>query len=95
MRAIATGATWVSGGVAARLRAQASALPEPYLHPELTPVEQEVYALLGRGWSNKQIVAHLHCTEQTVRNYCSHIYKKLGINRAELIVQFQNNLKKT
>ena len=31
LRAIAAGATWVSGGVAARLRDQASALPEPCL----------------------------------------------------------------
>lgn len=95
LRAIAAGATWVSGGVAARLCAQASELSYTHPHADLTPVEQEVYVLLGRGWSNGQIVAHLHCTEQTVRNYSSRIYKKLGINRAELIVQFQSNLKKS
>ena len=95
LRAVALGATWVSGGVAARLRTQVVERYGECPHTGLTPVEQEVYILMGRGWSNKQIAAHLHCTQQTVCNYSSHIYKKLGINRMELIVEFQSNLKKS
>lgn len=95
LRAIAAGATWVSGGVATRLRTQAH---EPshnaLIQSHLTPAEQQVYGLLGCGWSNQQIANHLHFTRQTVRNHSSQIYKKLGMNRTELIVQFQANLKK-
>lgn len=95
LRATMAGVTWVSGGVAAQWRTQTTELVDACPRADLTPVEQTVYALLGRGWKNKQIAAHLHCTPQTVCNYNSHIYKKLGLNREELIVAFQSNLKKS
>lgn len=95
LRAIRDGMTWVSGGVATRLRTQAVAPGSMGLHPDLTPAEQQHYVLLGHGWSNKQIAVHLQCTPQTVCNYNSRIYKKLGINRLALIAEFQNSLKQS
>ena len=95
LRATGDGTRWVSGGVATRLCAQAIDPGNMCPHPDLTPFEQAVYVLLGRGWSNKQIAAHLQCTEQTVCNYNSRIYKKLGINRLELIAEFQRYLKQS
>lgn len=50
----------------------------------LTPREQEMYALLIEGVSNKEIAARLFLSEGTVRVYLSGIYQKLGVkNRAQ------------
>lgn len=46
----------------------------------LTPREQEVYALLKDGASNREIAERLFLSEGTVRVYLSNIYGKLGVN---------------
>jgi len=54
---------------------QDAALIEP-----LTPREEQVLHLLAEGLSNKEIGAHLHLTEGTVKNYVSTIISKLQAN---------------
>ena len=52
----------------------------------LTAREREVLRLLIQAFDNKGIAAHLNIMEQTVRNYISAIYSKLGIvNRIEIM----------
>ncbi|NLD44157.1 MAG: response regulator transcription factor [Chloroflexi bacterium] len=53
----------------------------------LTPREREVLALLASGRTNADIAAALCLAPQTVRNYVSVLYGKLGVaSRAEAIV---------
>ncbi|MBT3274699.1 MAG: response regulator transcription factor [Spirochaetales bacterium] len=52
----------------------------------LTGRERDVLRLLVEARDNRSISEHLHVTEQTVRNYVSTIYTKLGIpNRVEIM----------
>ena len=54
---------------------------------ELSRREREVLERLARGLSNDQIAAELGLVTQTVRNYISAVYDKLGVNsRAAAII---------
>ena len=54
---------------------------------ELTPREKQVLAHLARGSSNDDIAAALALAPQTVRNYITTIYSKIGAHsRAEAVV---------
>jgi DNA-binding NarL/FixJ family response regulator len=54
----------------------------------LTLRQRDVAALLVRtGLSYKQIAAHLHLREGTLRTHAEHVYRALGVHsRAELTV---------
>lgn len=53
----------------------------------LTPREQEVLTLIGRGLNNGQIAERLVIAPKTVRNHVSRIYGKLDVNsRAQAVV---------
>jgi DNA-binding NarL/FixJ family response regulator len=47
---------------------------------ELTPREKTLSRLLLRGRSNKEIASEINLGEQTVRNYMSLLYEKLGVS---------------
>jgi DNA-binding CsgD family transcriptional regulator len=51
---------------------------------ELTETEQRVAELAARGRTNKQIAAELYMGLSTVESHLSHVYRKLGVRRAEL-----------
>ena len=52
-----------------------------------TPREVELLAGIGRGWDNRRLALEFDLAEQTVRNYISKIYEKLGVrSRAEAVV---------
>lgn len=54
---------------------------------ELTPREQEVLDLLGRGLSNRRISTELDIAESTVRAHLHAIFSKLGATqRTEAVV---------
>lgn len=53
----------------------------------LTRREREVVIRMGAGHSNLRIAEELTLTAQTVRNYVTRIYRKIGVtNRAEAVV---------
>jgi PAS domain S-box-containing protein len=53
----------------------------------LTKREREVVSRVGAGQSNLRIAGELSLTPQTVRNYVTRIYRKIGVtNRAEAVV---------
>jgi len=85
IRSVAHGGTWFSRSVV-----------EVLMQPDrpvtlgglgLTHRERELLRLLARGWDNARISRELDLGEQTVRNYLSRLYGKLGVKtRAEAIV---------
>ena len=85
VRGVAHGGTWFSRAVVAVLALP----PRPAVAagPTLTNRERELLALLARGWDNARIAQELRLGEQTIRNYLSRLYGKLGVQtRAEAIV---------
>lgn len=58
----------------------------------LTERQQALLIGLGKGWSNQQIATGLNLAPQTVRNYTSMLYEKLGIDsRANVVIWFHNH----
>jgi DNA-binding NarL/FixJ family response regulator len=53
----------------------------------LTPREQDLLRLLGRGCTNREIAAQLHLTEGTVKTYVTHLLDRLNLrNRSQLAI---------
>ncbi|MDQ7028849.1 MAG: response regulator transcription factor [Ardenticatenia bacterium] len=86
IRTVMEGGVWYSRAIAnklSRLIRQPHRLPEPVL----TPREKEVLRLIAQGYSNTEIAEALNLAYQTVRNYISRIYSKLGVHsRSEVIM---------
>lgn len=58
---------------------------DAFIH--LTSREKEVLAMVAKGLNNKAIAEELAISDQTVRNYVSTLYDKLGISsRVELVL---------
>ncbi len=86
IRAVAHGGTWFSRTVIEQL-IQPACVEHVAATADLTPQEVYLLELLAHGWSNSQIAAESGLAEQTVRNYTSRLYRKLGLaSRSEAIV---------
>ena len=58
----------------------------------LTPREQEVLGLIGKGNTNREIGEQLYITEGTVKTHVTHILNRLNLrNRAQLAI-YANSL---
>jgi NarL family two-component system response regulator LiaR len=81
IRAADAGEAIIDPAVAARLidalADEGAGAPAP--HAELTPREQEVLELIGRGYANKRIARELGVAEKTVKSHVSHVLAKLGV----------------
>ncbi|MCV5941561.1 helix-turn-helix transcriptional regulator, partial [Escherichia coli] len=59
----------------------------------LTRREQEVASLLAQGFDTKEISAHLHLVQGTVKNHRKRIYSQLNVSSlSELFQLFLNHL---
>jgi len=84
VRAIDQGAVWFSQSVAHKLMSLSD--PEDDL-PALTPREKQILTQIALGHDNQTIATTLSLAEQTVRNYASSIYEKIGVaSRVEAVV---------
>lgn len=79
IRLAAAGEALIDPAVAARL-VDALGDERPAEHGELTPREQEVLDLIGRGYANKRIALELGIAEKTVKTHVSHVLAKLGVS---------------
>jgi len=52
----------------------------PQWYKELSATERTIVLLIAKGYSNKEIADHANLGEQTVRNYVSAVYDKLGVS---------------
>ena len=79
VRLAAEGEALIDPAVAARL---VDSLVEDRrgVEPELTPREQEVLDLIGRGFANKRIALELGIAEKTVKTHVGHVLAKLGVS---------------
>ncbi|RFA34015.1 hypothetical protein CAI16_12860 [Virgibacillus dokdonensis] len=59
---------------------------------DLTWRELDIAFLIYQRKKNKEIAQSLHLKEKTVRDYVSIIYKKLGVNKRLLVINFLENL---
>jgi len=83
--AVVQGGTWFSRGVVQKFFEAPEARDRSAL--AFTRREQEMLSGIARGWDNRRIAAEFDLAEQTVRNYISRIYDKLGLHsRAEVVV---------
>ena len=51
----------------------------------LTQREEEIFALIGRGQSNREIAAQLHLSQRTVETHRKNIVAKRGVSGPELV----------
>jgi DNA-binding NarL/FixJ family response regulator len=92
VRTVAAGDGLVAPQVTRRLIAEfARSLPpadaEPAAAERLTDREHEVLECVSRGWSNKEIGAHLHLEESTVKTHVRNVLTKLGLrDRVQAVV---------
>lgn len=77
----------VTQPVLARMRAASTQTAEGHADP-ITPQEQRVLALVADGKTNKEIAAALGLSDKTVKNYLSHVYKKLQLTRRSQAAAF-------
>ncbi|PYC82637.1 DNA-binding response regulator [Streptomyces tateyamensis] len=84
VRTVAAGQSMLDPATTAHLMASLRHRDEPAAGPglaDLTPREQEVLALIGKGETNRQIGRELYLAEKTVKNHISRILAKLGVER--------------
>lgn len=56
---------------------------------QLTPREEEVLALLSKGFANKEIAEKMSVSYETVRDHLRHIYEKLHVHsRTEAVARY-------
>jgi DNA-binding NarL/FixJ family response regulator len=55
------------------------------LQRRLTEREDEIFALIGRGRSSREIAAQLHLSQRTVETHRKNIIAKLGVSGPELV----------
>lgn len=89
IRAVAGGHTCFSRAVMEQMLATTMSQVIDEKNAHLTASERRVLLSVLQGWDNAKIAHELHLAEQTVRNYITNIYTKLGIHsRTELVVRF-------
>lgn len=87
IQAVMSDTTWFSRQLLGQLSNLRLGNAEPYEEINLSRRERQVLAHLARGENNDTIGEELRIATQTVRNYVSTIYDKLGVHsRAEAVV---------
>jgi DNA-binding NarL/FixJ family response regulator len=92
IRTVHKGNVWFSRSIVEKMYEWRASEERSAELPELTNREKDVLEAIAKGWNNSRIAESLGLAEQTVRNYASSIYDKLGLHsRAEVIVWARKN----
>ncbi|MDY7012472.1 MAG: response regulator transcription factor [Cyanobacteriota bacterium] len=81
IRLVDRGYTQLGPGVLEKLMtAESHSTPEPPSElAQLTPREQEVLHLIGKGYSNREIAEALYISERTVKNHVNSLLRRLNL----------------
>jgi DNA-binding NarL/FixJ family response regulator len=60
---------------------------------ELTPREIDVFNLIGKGCTNREIAKELYITEGTVKTHVTHILNRLNLSNRAQIAIYANSVK--
>lgn len=93
VRVILGGGVWVASSVVRRYQSQLDLLHSGHSDSDfslasLTGREKQVFALLVRRFSNKEIADALRISERTVKFHVSNIFLKVGVRRRSGLVGF-------
>jgi DNA-binding NarL/FixJ family response regulator len=92
VRAVVRGETYVAPTLAARLlvnRGKRIEVTADDDRRDLSSREEEIFALVAQGRSNKEVARSLNCTERTVKHHMTNIMQKLNVrNRVEAVLKF-------
>ena len=92
VRAVVRGESYVAPGLAARLlvdRGNRIEVTADDDRRDLSSREEEIFALVAQGRSNKEVARSLKCTERTVKHHMTNIMQKLNVrNRVEAVLKF-------
>jgi DNA-binding NarL/FixJ family response regulator len=103
IRAAGAGGVLVSPEVADRMaRWDGGTGPRPLEHPvdrqqlkeildSFSPREREVIEHIAMAYSNREIAEKMFISEQTVKNYISRIYVRLGVSRRSQLVKLYHS----
>jgi DNA-binding NarL/FixJ family response regulator len=97
VRAIAKGDSYMAPNLAARLLIKQGKQVETVkdIPRNLNSREEEIFAFVARGRSNKEIARALNCTERTVKHHMTKIMQKLNVrNRVEAVLKFRSGQNK-
>ncbi len=79
---VAKGGSLLSPDLVARVLSDLNRRTQPGDRLEdLTEQERQILLLVAQGKTNREIAAEVFLSENTVRNYVSHILQKLGLSR--------------
>jgi len=79
VRAAAAGEVYVSQSLAGEMLVSLTQGKAPDPLQELTPREREILALIGNGYTNRQIGEKIFLSEQTIKHYVTNILQKLQV----------------
>jgi DNA-binding NarL/FixJ family response regulator len=80
VRAVHLGAAWYSQSVANKFMQWQFGREPEVANAHLSAKEHDLLTLMARGWSNAKIAKELSLSEQTIRNYSSALYEKIGVH---------------
>jgi len=99
VRAVTRGGSYVAPSLAARLLVSKGKRIETVVNHNphsLTSREEEVFALVSRGMSNKEVARSLKCTDRTVKHHMTNIMQKFNVrNRVQAVLKFNADRSKT
>ena len=95
VRAVVRGDSYVAPNLAARLLIKEGKRIKPIVDDnrrDLSSREKEIFALVSRGRSNKEVARSLKCTDRTVKHHMTNIMQKLNVrNRVEAVMKFHQS----
>ena len=81
IRAVHRGETVIDGSVAGPLLQRLAGNGDgPSQSPPLNASQVEILGLIGEGFSNREIAARVHLSENTVKTHIQEIFRKLGVD---------------